>query len=98
MLVVAGGDSAPLLRQAETSLDDVTAGVGALVEAERASDVVITMGYGAACPIFPGKRCEDWTLEDPAGQGLAVVRAIRDEIKARVQALIESLLTPAATP
>lgn len=60
-------------------------------EAVQASDVVITMGCGDACPIFPGKRYEDWTLDDPAGQGLAAVRPIRDEIKARVQVLIESL-------
>ncbi|WP_147918260.1 arsenate reductase ArsC [Ruania zhangjianzhongii] len=67
-------------------------------EAVHASDVVITMGCGDACPIFPGKRYEDWTLDDPAGQGLAAVRPIRDDIKARVQALIESLVTPPSTP
>ena len=55
-------------------------------------DVVITMGCGDACPIFPGKRYEDWLLDDPAGQGIAQVRRIRDEIKTRVAALMESLL------
>ena len=60
-------------------------------EAVRESDVVITMGCGDACPYFPGKRYEDWQLDDPAGQGIEAVRPIRDEIKARVQALIESL-------
>ena len=63
--------------------------------AVKASDVVITMGCGDACPIFPGKRYEDWKLEDPAGQGVDAVRPIRDEIDARVQALIAELL-PAA--
>jgi protein-tyrosine-phosphatase len=55
------------------------------------SDVVITMGCGDACPIFPGKRYEDWVLDDPAGQGVESVRAIRDEIKERVVALLASL-------
>ena len=62
------------------------------VEAVRESDVVITMGCGDAWPIFPGKRYEDWKLEDPAGQGLDAVRPIRDEIKVRTQALIADLL------
>nr|WP_268817095.1 arsenate reductase ArsC [Dietzia maris] len=61
-------------------------------DAVRASDVVITMGCGDACPIFPGKRYEDWELADPAGQGLEAVRPIRDEIKRRVSALISELL------
>jgi len=55
------------------------------------ADVVITMGCGETCPIFPGKRYEDWELEDPAGQGVAAVRPIRDEIRSRVVALLESL-------
>ncbi len=59
----------------------------------RAADVVITMGCGDACPIYPGKRYEDWELEDPAGKDLATVRQIRDEIEARVQALLDELLT-----
>ena len=61
-------------------------------ESVRASDVVITMGCGDACPIFPGKRYEDWTLDDPAGQDLATVRRIRNEIDARVQTLIHELV------
>ncbi|MCX2747029.1 arsenate reductase ArsC [Arthrobacter sp. MI7-26] len=64
-------------------------------EAVKESDVVITMGCGDECPYFPGKRYEDWVLEDPAGQGIEAVRPIRDEIKSRIEALIESL-TPAA--
>jgi protein-tyrosine-phosphatase len=55
------------------------------------SDVVITMGCGDACPVFPGKRYEDWKLEDPAGQGVDAVRPIRDEIRGLVQTLINSL-------
>jgi len=65
-------------------------------EAVQDSDVVITMGCGDACPFFPGKRYEDWKLDDPAGQGIDAVRPIRDDIKTRVQTLIDSLLTPAA--
>ena len=61
-------------------------------EAVQASDVVITMGCGDACPFYPGKRYEDWVLEDPAGQGIESVRVIRDEIKARVEALLKELL------
>ncbi|ADU48594.1 arsenate reductase ArsC [Intrasporangium calvum] len=60
-------------------------------EAVKESDVVITMGCGDTCPIFPGKRYEDWELEDPAGQGVESVRPIRDEIKRRVLALLDSL-------
>ena len=62
-------------------------------EVVRAADVVITMGCGDACPIYPGKRYEDWTLDDPAGQDLATVRQIRDEIDQRVQLLIKQLLS-----
>lgn len=61
-------------------------------EAVQASDVVITMGCGDACPIFPGKRYEDWQLDDPAGQGVDAVRTIRDDIKQRIEALTASLL------
>jgi len=57
----------------------------------QASDVVITMGCGDACPIFPGKRYEDWKLDDPAGQGIESVRPIRDEIRARVLTLLHEL-------
>jgi len=60
--------------------------------AVEASDVVITMGCGDACPIFPGKRYEDWTLDDPAGQNTETVRRIRDEIDRRVQALVAELV------
>ncbi|HEY8652170.1 MAG TPA: arsenate reductase ArsC [Dermatophilaceae bacterium] len=60
-------------------------------QAVQASDVVITMGCGDACPIFPGKRYEDWKLEDPAGQGIESVRPIRDEIRARVLTLLHEL-------
>jgi protein-tyrosine-phosphatase len=59
--------------------------------AVEASDVVITMGCGDACPIFPGKRYEDWELDDPAGQDIETVRRIRDEIDRRVQGLIAQL-------
>jgi arsenate reductase len=62
------------------------------VDAVKESDVVITMGCGDVCPIFPGKRYEDWVLDDPAGQGIETVRPIRDEIRRRVQALVEDLL------
>jgi arsenate reductase (thioredoxin) len=58
----------------------------------RAADVVITMGCGDACPIYPGKRYEDWQLEDPAGQPLEVVRRIRDQIDARVRQLLTELI------
>jgi arsenate reductase len=60
-------------------------------EAVRASDVVITMGCGDTCPIYPGKRYEDWQLEDPAGQGVDAVRPIRDEIRRRIEALIAEI-------
>ncbi|MFN8086955.1 MAG: heat-shock protein HtpX [Microbacterium sp.] len=60
-------------------------------DAVRQADVVITMGCGDACPIFPGKRYEDWQLTDPAGQPVDVVRDVRDDIKARVQELIRSM-------
>ena len=59
--------------------------------AVQESDVVITMGCGDACPLYPGKRYEDWKLDDPAGQGIEAVRPIRDEIKRRVEDLIASL-------
>ena len=61
-------------------------------EVVRAADVVITMGCGDACPVYPGKKYEDWTLDDPAGQDLETVRRIRDEIDARVETLISELL------
>ncbi|WP_062133756.1 arsenate reductase ArsC [Demequina aestuarii] len=61
-------------------------------EAVQASDAVITMGCGDACPYYPGKRYEDWKLEDPAGQGVEAVRPIRDDIRGRVEALLADLL------
>jgi protein-tyrosine-phosphatase len=65
-------------------------------EAVKASDVVITMGCGDTCPFYPGKRYEDWVLDDPAGQGVEIVRRIRDEIRRRVEHLIEELQPTAA--
>jgi arsenate reductase len=61
-------------------------------EAVQESDVVITMGCGDACPYFPGKRYEDWELDDPAGQGIDAVRPIRDEIRSRVETLLAELV------
>ena len=58
----------------------------------EASDVIVTMGCGDACPYFPGKRYEDWKLEDPAGKGVESVRPIRDEIRSRVEALLADLV------
>jgi arsenate reductase (thioredoxin) len=69
--------------QTPTRLEDAAA---------RPSDVIITMGCGDACPVFPGKRYEDWTLDDPAGLGVAAVRPIRDEIGRRVRRLVDQLL------
>jgi arsenate reductase (thioredoxin) len=63
-------------------------------EIARSVDVIVTMGCGDVCPIFPGQRYEDWTLTDPAGQPLDVVRAVRDEIRSRVEALLASLDLP----
>ena len=67
-------------------------------DAVRASDVVITMGCGDACPVYPGKRYLDWELEDPAGMGPATVRRIRDDIDARVRQLLSELLPDTAEP
>ena len=61
-------------------------------EVVQAADVVITMGCGDACPLYPGKRYEDWVLDDPAGQGIEAVRPIRDEIRSRIETLIGELL------
>jgi arsenate reductase (thioredoxin) len=60
-------------------------------DAVKVSDVVVTMGCGDTCPFYPGKRYEDWVLDDPAGQGIEAVRPIRDEIRRRVEALIAEL-------
>lgn len=64
-------------------------------ETVRAADVVVTMGCGDACPVFPGKRYEEWLLDDPAGQGLDSVRPIRDEIERRIRVLVDELQVPA---
>jgi arsenate reductase len=78
---------------AEVGVDITAASPKVLTtEAVQDSDVVITMGCGDACPFFPGKRYEDWKLDDPAGQGIDAVRPIRDEIRSRVEALVASLL------
>jgi arsenate reductase len=73
---------------------DISQAVPTLMTTEqvRESDVVITMGCGDVCPIFPGKRYEDWELEDPAGKDLATVRQVRDDIRGRVEALLADLL------
>ncbi|MCT1549801.1 arsenate reductase ArsC [Brevibacterium casei] len=73
---------------------DITAEEPTVLAADdvRSSDVVITMGCGDACPIFPGKRYEDWQLDDPAGQDIGAVRPIRDAIRSRVAALVDDLI------
>jgi len=73
---------------------DITGNVPKILttEAVQESDVVITMGCGDTCPIFPGKRYEDWELADPAGQGIDAVRPIRDDIKARIMQLLSEIL------
>jgi arsenate reductase len=77
---------------------DITESVPQLLTTDqvRESDVVITMGCGDACPIFPGKRYEDWELVDPAGKAIDEVRQIRDDIRGRVEALIAELMPSAA--
>lgn len=86
-----------VVAMAELGIDLTSATPKALTpQAVQTSDVVITMGCGDACPYFPGGSYRDWKLEDPAGQPLDVVRAIRDDITARVRALIAELL-PAPT-
>jgi protein-tyrosine-phosphatase len=73
---------------------DITAGTPKLLteSAVREADVVVTMGCGDECPFFPGKRYEDWVLDDPAGQGIDAVRPIRDEIRRRVDVLVAELV------
>jgi arsenate reductase len=86
-------DPAVVLAMAEIGVDLGAAFPKPLTdEVVRTADVVITMGCGDACPIFPGKRYEDWVLDDPAGQDLQTVRRIRDELDERVQNLIGELL------
>jgi arsenate reductase len=72
---------------------DITGAVPHILETEdvRASDVVITMGCGDTCPIYPGKRYEDWALTDPAGQPINVVRQVRDDIRGRIEKLVAEL-------
>ncbi len=79
---------------------DIRGQVPKILTAEdaQASDVIVTMGCGDACPIFPGKRYEDWALDDPAGQGIESVRPIRDEIHGRVITLLGSLGIAAGKP
>ena len=67
------------------------------IDAVRQADVVITMGCGDTCPVFPGKRYEDWDLDDPAGKGIEAVRPIRDEIKRRIVALLHDLDLPVSS-
>jgi protein-tyrosine-phosphatase len=77
---------------AEAGVDIASAQPKVLTDdAVRESDVVITMGCGDACPFYPGKRYEDWQLDDPAGQGIEAVRPIRDEIRRRVERLVAEL-------
>ncbi|MER5777685.1 phosphotyrosine protein phosphatase [Streptomyces sp. NPDC002039] len=88
----AGVNPAAVAAMAEAGIDISAQAPKVLtVDAVRACDVVITMGCGDTCPVFPGKRYLDWKLDDPAGQGIEAVRPIRDEIKALVEGLIESL-------
>jgi protein-tyrosine-phosphatase len=94
----AGSDPAETLNpaavaaMAEAGVDLTDAAPKLLdTDAVRAADVVVTMGCGDACPVLPGKRYEDWELEDPAGKDLATVRRIRDEIEARVWTLLAGL-------
>jgi arsenate reductase len=74
---------------------DITGVIPQLLEYDsvRTSDVIVTMGCGDACPIFPGKRYEDWQLTDPAGQPIEVVRTVRDDIRTRVEKLVGELQT-----
>lgn len=87
-------NSAAVMAMAEDGID-MSAEIPKILtrEAVNESDVVITMGCGDSCPVVPGKRYEDWDLEDPAGRDVDAVRAVRDEIKSRIQALIASLAT-----
>jgi arsenate reductase len=85
-------NSVAVAAMAEVGIDITSAIPKVLTpEAVQASDVVITMGCGDACPFFPGKRYEDWALDDPAGQGIEAVRPIRDEIHGRIEKLLAEL-------
>jgi arsenate reductase len=74
---------------------DITGNTPQLLEYDtaRTSDVIVTMGCGDACPVFPGKRYEDWELTDPAGQPIEIVREVRDEIRVRIEKLLTDLRT-----
>ena len=78
---------------------DITAAAPKVLtpDAVQRSDVVVTMGCGDACPYYPGTRYEDWQLADPAGQGLEAVRAIRDDVRRRVEGLLAELVPPPAS-
>ena len=81
-----------VLAMAEEGIDIATEQPKILTtDAVKASDVVVTMGCGDTCPFYPGKRYEDWVLDDPAGQGIEAVRPIRDEIRRRIESLIAEL-------
>jgi arsenate reductase (thioredoxin) len=84
---------AAVAAMAEVGIDLATAKPKLLTDAAvQETDVVVTMGCGDACPFYPGKRYDDWPLDDPAGQGIEDVRPIRDEIRLRVEALVAELL------
>ncbi len=86
-------NSAAVQAMAEVGIDIATEKPKILTDqAVRESDVVITMGCGDTCPFYPGKRYEDWLLDDPAGKDVAAVRPIRDEIRRRVEALLDDLV------
>ena len=99
-VVVRSAGSAPAEQINPTAVEamrevgiDITGNIPTLLEYDTAyaSDVIVTMGCGDACPVFPGKRYEDWKLDDPAGQGIEAVRPIRDEIRARVAQLVDEI-------
>ncbi|WP_205471314.1 arsenate reductase ArsC [Nocardioides sp. SYSU D00038] len=84
---------------AEVGIDLAGAAPAVLTqESVHEADVVVTMGCGDACPIFPGKRYEDWVVDDPAGQDLATVRRVRDDVRGRVEGLVADLLGAAGEP
>ena len=94
----AGSESAAaihpnvLLAMREIGIDLATQSPRVLTDGDaRQSDVIVTMGCGDACPVYPGKRYEDWELDDPAGEDIETVRRVRDEIDARVQKLLSEL-------
>jgi arsenate reductase len=86
---------AAVAAMAEVGIDIVGEPTKLTTDAVRESDVVVTMGCGDTCPVFPGKRYEDWDLPDPAGRPLEEVRPVRDQIRARVERLIGELIPPA---